>query len=238
MNIVIPAAGAGSRFKQISNIPKPYISVDNMPMVALAAKTLNIKDAIFHYILPVHEKLPLTKEYLSSISPNCYFYDIDYITEGAVQSALITKSRINNDDELIIANCDQVMNWDPVPIIEEMRKYDAGIITIKSNDHKHSYAEIDEGKVKRIVEKQPISDFALTGIHYWKKGRYFVNSGENMIQLKDKTLNEFYISNTYNYLIKDNFSVGHYQITPEEISFIGTPVDLQSYNDSSVWQTR
>ena len=238
MNIIIPAAGAGSRFKQAFNIPKPYINVDNLPMVATAAKTLKIPDATYYYILPAHEKLETTKNYLQSITPDCHFFDIDYVTEGAVQTALIAKDFINNDDELIITNCDQIMNWDPMPIIESFKQFDAGLVTINSDDAKHSYLELTDNKVTKVVEKQVISDQALTGVHYWKHGKFFVEAADEMINTNDKILNEYYVSNSYNYLIKHGRSVGYHQITSNEITFIGTVQDLYTYFDSSPWQSR
>jgi hypothetical protein len=48
----------------------------------------------------------------------------------------------------------------------------------------------------------------------------------------NRSLNEFYISATYNYLINDGLTVGDYMIDDEEICFIGTPEDLNKYNGS------
>jgi hypothetical protein len=53
-----------------------------------------------------------------------------------------------------------------------------------------------------------------------------------MIAEDNRSLNEFYISATYNYLIKDGLTVGDYMIDQNEIHFIGTPEDLDKYNGS------
>lgn len=229
MNIIIPAAGAGSRFKSTHSCPKPYITVDNVPMVQLAVSTLNIPGT-YHYILPAHKDTEHVKWQLEMETPDCCFRTIDFVTQGAVQSALFFKNRINNDEELIIANCDQVMHRDLDSVINELRKHDAGLVTIYDDSPKHSYAVTDkQDLVKKVVEKQVVSTNALTGIHYWKRGRDFVSSAKRLIADDNRSLNEFYISTTYNYLIEDGLSVGHFMIDEDEISFIGTPEDLKKY---------
>lgn len=229
MNIIIPAAGAGSRFKPLYTEPKPYIKVDGMSMIALAVKTLDLAGT-YHYILPAHEYTSAIQEELKLLTPNCTFTVIDYVTEGAVQSVLLLSNLINNDDELIVANCDQVMRWASADALYRLRKFDGGLVTIQDDDPKHSYALIEKDKVVKVVEKEVISNNALTGIHYWKRGSDFCNSGTKMIAEDNRSLNEFYISATYNYLISDGLAVGDYIIDHEEISFIGTPEDLEKYN--------
>jgi len=231
MNIVIPAAGAGSRFKTFYTYPKPYIKVDDMSMIVLAVKTLDIKGT-YHYILPADDLTAAVKQELEQLTPDCYFYVINYVTEGAVQTALLAEDYIDNDVELIITNCDQVMHWDSADILKDLRRHDAGLVTIQNTDPKHSYALVENSKVTTVVEKKVISTNALTGIHYWKQGKDFVNSGKQMINDNNRSLNEFYISGTYNYLISDGLSVGAAEIQNDEISFIGTPEDLERYNAS------
>ena len=80
-----------------------------------------------------------------------------------------------------------------------------------------------------VVEKQVISDIALTGIHYWKRGSDFVASAKQLIADDNRSLNEFYISTTYNYLIEKGLKVGHHMLDDSGISFIGTPEDLDIY---------
>ena len=225
---MIPSAGAGSRFKHIYDEPKPYIKVNNLPMVVLAVQTLGIQGT-YHYILPKHGHNPVIEKYLNYHTPGCTYFELDYVTEGAVQSVLLIEDQINNDEELIIANCDQVMHWDVVKVLQDLRQYDAGLVTINSNEPKHSYAKVEDGLVTEVVEKKVISDIALTGIHYWKRGSDFVASAKKLIADDNRSLNEFYISTTYNYLIQQGLKVGNHLLGNDGISFIGTPEDLDAY---------
>lgn len=233
MNILIPAAGKGSRFVGSKyTLPKPQIIVDGEPMVITAAKKLGFKGR-FIFILQEHEDRDNTAAALYANFPLCSIAIIDFHTDGAAETALIAKDLIDSEEELVIANCDQVMDWNywnSDMALKQLRKYDAGIITVESSDSKHSYARISDNNVYEIQEKMVISDHALTGIHYWKHGSDFVRTATKMLSENSRSNNnEFYIGPTYNYLINENKKVGAYQIDSKAIHFIGTPEDLEIY---------
>jgi len=230
MNIVIPAAGKGSRFANAGySVPKPLISIDNSTMLVRAIDSLNIKGQ--YYILIQRDKFSDTIiDSISSVIPDAVILTIDYYTAGAAESVLLFKKFINTDEELFVANCDQIMNWNSRDALSYLRNFDAGIVTVNSIDTKHSFVEIDEiGLAKRLAEKDPISNNALTGLHYWKKGCYFVSSAESMIRKKQYTKNEFYVAPTYNELIDQGKQIGVYSINQNQIDFVGTPEDLEIY---------
>ena len=89
--------------------------------------------------------------------------------------------KLYKNDELIIANCDQIMNWNAYDVISEMRTYDGAVVTITDNDPKHSYVKTQDGFAIHFAEKEVISKHALTGIHYWKHSKYFFSSAKHMI---------------------------------------------------------
>ena len=51
------------------------------------------------------------RTWLMRYTPDCKIIEIDYLTEGPACSALLFEEDIDNQDELIIANCDQIMTW-------------------------------------------------------------------------------------------------------------------------------
>jgi len=107
------------------------------------------------------------------------------------------------------------------------------VITVTSNTTKFSYIELDEnGYGKRLTEKVVISDNGLVGIHYWKKGKYFVESGEELIKRNIRSNNEFYISLTYNILIENGLKVTSYKLKDDDKYLsVGTPEQLYQYLD-------
>lgn len=231
MNILIPSAGKGSRFKTTHSLPKPLIQVDGMPMLVSSARSLKI-DGQYIFIINDNQYTQNLANNIFAAFPNCKIAAIDFETEGAAETALVAEDLINNDEELIIANCDQIMKWNADIVLKQLRKYDAGLVVIESEDPKHSYVDIVNNLAIKVVEKQVISNFALTGIHYWKKGKYFVESVRQMFSDNNRTNNEFYIGPCYNYFIERGHKVAVYKLNADEINFIGTPEDLQIYESS------
>jgi dTDP-glucose pyrophosphorylase len=232
MNIVIPAAGRGSRFKSVySDLPKSLIPVNNTVMLIEAIRTLNI-DGQYYIVIQRNSYSKMIIQALRETVPNCIVLTIDYYTSGSASTVMLCKKFINCSEELFVANCDQIMDWDSSLAVNELRKYDAGVVTIQSKDPKHSFVQLDEqGLAKKLVEKIPISDVALTGLHYWKNGKDFVNSAHSMIQNQEQENNEFYIAPTFNKLINQGKRIGVYPISQKEIHFVGTPADLINYEN-------
>ena len=231
VNIVIPMAGNGSRFPRDKYpFPKPLIDVNGKPMIARAIKSLGFEGQ-WHFILRNNEFLEQTKSVLNSIVDNPKFVVVDYETAGPAASVLLLKDFINNDDPLITANCDQIMNWNVDLFYHNVNLYDGAVVTYYADTDKNSYAKIDKnGQVVEMREKQVISNISLNGIHYWKKGKYFVNSAQSMIAANDRAPNgEFYIAPTYNYMIKENLKVGIYHIPNECHNSVGVPEDLTTF---------
>lgn len=229
MKVIIPAAGNGSRFLNSKyKLPKPCIEVDNKLMLVRAAESLNL-DAQFIFIIRESNYRNVLATKLYESFPTCKIAVIDFETDGATETCLIAEDFINTDEELIIANCDQIMNWNSEQALKQLRKFDAGLVTIESNDAKHSYAKLDNNLVIEVQEKNVISDTALTGIHYWKYGSDFVKCAKQMMNAGKKTNNEFYVGPCYNEFISMGKKVGYFQINQKQIHFIGTPGDLEIY---------
>jgi dTDP-glucose pyrophosphorylase len=234
MNIVIPMAGAGSRFaKEGYDLPKPLILVDSVPMIVRAIQTLGIAGK-YHFITRGSDYTYDTLGAINSVCLDPVVINIEHVTEGAAQTVLLMKDYINSDEELIIVNCDQVMSWDADAALADMRQYDGAVVAINSQDPKHSYVKVDaKGLATEFAEKKVISDLALTGIHYWKHGKDFVSSAEQMISDNVRSGNgEYYVAPTYNYLLKQKKKIGVTVIRPNQIHFTGTPEDLDLYHAS------
>jgi UDP-N-acetylglucosamine diphosphorylase / glucose-1-phosphate thymidylyltransferase / UDP-N-acetylgalactosamine diphosphorylase / glucosamine-1-phosphate N-acetyltransferase / galactosamine-1-phosphate N-acetyltransferase len=233
MNVLIPAAGAGSRFtKENYKLPKPLIDVNGFPMITSAISSLDF-NGNYYFLFRNSKYSSQLINAVSSLNRKTIIL-IDYLTQGAADSALLFEPFINNDNELIIANCDQIMNWDSEKALDFFRQYDSAVVTIKSTDPKHSYVKLENNVAVKFAEKTVISDNALTGIHYWKKGKFFVESAKEMIRQNDRSSNgEFYIAPTFNYILKMNLSVGVYQVSDNEFFPVGTPTDLKRYLNES-----
>jgi NDP-sugar pyrophosphorylase family protein len=229
-NIIIPMAGLGSRFPQDKYLPKPLIDVNGKPMIVRAIESLGIQGQ-YYFIVRKNEYTSIIKDIISKVVPGPRFVEITETTEGPACSALLFKEHIDNDDELVIANCDQIMEWDPTLFYHNVRLYDGAVVTYYSDTDKNSYARLDrKGHVVEIREKEVISNISLNGIHYWRHGKFFVTSAEAMIAANDRAPNgEFYIAPTYNYMIKERLTVGIHHIPNEQHHAVGVPVDLERF---------
>jgi NDP-sugar pyrophosphorylase family protein len=224
-------AGLGSRFAEAGfSIPKPLIPVNGEAMISKAVKSLNLQGQ-YYFILSSNSYTKHIIEVLESIVKKPHFCIIDYVTNGPASSVQLVSEHINNSDELVVANCDQIMTWNSAAFLHNARLYDGCLVTYHSDTTKNSYAKLNaKGLVTEVREKQVISNVSLNGIHYWKQGRYFCDSYEAMVQNNDTAPNgEFYVGPSYNYMIRNNRIVGIYHIPNEQHHPVGVPDDLKAY---------
>lgn len=239
LNILIPMAGEGSRFKQVGyKVPKPLIPINGKPMIMRVVDNLNIDANYIFAIRKDHEEEFSISEQLLKYVPNAKFVIVDSLTEGAACTTLLAKELINNGKELMIVNSDQLVEFNSGEFYHAMNNenIDGGILTFQSNETKWSYAQLDKNNVvTRIAEKEVISNHATVGIYYWSKGSDYVRYAEQMIS-KDirygQAFNgrgEFYVAPVYNEAISDKKVFRVYDV--ERMIGLGTPEDLEKYNN-------
>jgi dTDP-glucose pyrophosphorylase len=228
MNVLIPMAGAGSRFAQAGySFPKPLIEVNRKPMIQVVIENLNIEARYIFLVQKEHYEKYNLKQLLNILTPNCEIVQVDGVTEGAAVTTLLAKEYINNNEPLLIANSDQYVEWNSNECLYSFTtdQIDGGIVTFKSTHPKWSFAKLGEdGFVAEVAEKNPISDNATVGIYYWKHGKDYVKYAEQMIQNNTRVNNEFYVCPVFNEAIKDNKKIKIKEI--EKMWGIGTPEDL------------
>jgi HAD superfamily hydrolase (TIGR01509 family) len=231
MNVLIPMAGAGSRFVNAGyTFPKPLIEVNGKPMIQVVVENLNI-DAHFIFLVQKehYEKYNL-KQLLNLIAPGCDIIQVDGLTEGAACTTLLARDLINNNEPLLMANSDQFVEWNSNECLYAFTAdaIDGGIVSFKATHPKWSFAKIgDDGFVTEVAEKNPISDNATVGIYFWKKGSDYVKYAEQMISNNIRTNGEFYVAPTFNEAIADGKKIRLKQI--EKMWGLGTPSDLEYF---------
>ena len=234
MNILIPMAGLGSRFLGSKyKAPKYLIDICGKSMIERAMESFKTLDAKYHFVLRETSHTGEVVDILNSICDNPNIMIISELTDGPANTALLMSEYINNDQELIIANCDQIIFWDFAKFLHycNYSVHDGVIVTYTTDTPKNSYARIDKlGNVLEVREKEVISNISLNGVHYWKKGSCFVRSSLEMIEAKDTAPNgEYYIGPSYNYMIKNNRKIGVYHIPNCQHNAVGVPDDLDLF---------
>ena len=232
LNVLIPMAGAGSRFQQAGyTFPKPMIQVHDKPMIQVVVDNLGL-EANYHFVVQKeHREKYNLDTFLNLISPgDCKVIEVDGMTDGAACTALLAKEFIDNDNPLFFANSDQFVEWNTVEFMYNMQETnaDGGIVTFKATHPKWSFAKVnDDGLVTEVAEKNPISNNATIGYYYWKHGSDFVKYAEQMIEKNVRVNNEFYVCPVFNEAIQDNKKIRPFEVNG--MWGLGTPEDLQYY---------
>jgi HAD superfamily hydrolase (TIGR01509 family) len=232
LNILIPMAGAGSRFEQAGyTFPKPLIEVNNKPMIQVVVDNLNIDANYIYVVQKAHREKYNLDTMLNLITPGCKIVEVNGLTEGAACTALLAKEYINNEAPLFFANSDQFVEWDSNEFMYKMNETnaDGGIVTFKATHPKWSFAKINpnNGLVEKVAEKNPISNDATVGYYYWKHGSDFVKYAEDMIKKNIRVNNEFYVCPVFNQAIEDEKEIRIFNV--KKMWGLGTPEDLNYY---------
>lgn len=242
LNIVVPMAGHGSRFRKAGyELPKPLIPVAGKPMIALVIG--NLRPACDHRFIFIclrdHATSYQVDTQLKAWCPNCEIVFVDQVTEGAACTVLLAKDLINNDDPLMIANSDQWVDIDINDYLQFMNDQGADglIMTMTADDPKWSFVGFDaEGKISQVVEKQVVSNEATVGIYNYRQGRFFVEAAESMIAQEIRVNGEFYVAPAYNEMIPQGKKLACYNIGSEAQGMygLGIPADLELFQSLPV----
>lgn len=236
INIVIPMAGAGSRFSEAGyEKPKPFIDVDGKPMIVEVLEDLTYPDA--RYILIARqEHMDDQAELVKGIERdfNAIFIPVHKLTEGAACTVLYARKYINNQSPLLIANSDQIVDVSIADFIDDCskRQLDGSILTFidDKRDPKWSFVRLGVDRlVEEVREKQAISEYATVGIYLYSHGSDFVDAAIDMFIERDHVNNEYYTCPTYNRAIQAGKRIGIFNIAVEQMHGIGTPDDLNAY---------
>lgn len=257
LHIIMAMAGEGSRFKEAGyTVPKPLIKVEGVELFRRALNSLN------YYCTPTN--IPDTKytfivrsEFITDYEidkkikmyyPNANILTVDKTTRGALETIMIAKDFINDEDCLISIDCD---------IQFDCREYDYKLLhrRIKNSSQpmvmsfyskNPIYSFVNPGTIKGtgtfIVEKNPISNYALGGCYYLGLGKNFKKAAQKYIEDFENhkiQTKELYLSLVINYII----DIIHNDIEVYDINFhydhywsFGTPYDLENYSyDRNIW---
>lgn len=233
MNILIPMAGEGSRFsKEGYTFPKPLIDVNGKPMIQTVVENLDFNANYIFLVRKDHlEKYEGLADTLQRITNGkCTIVEVDGLTEGAACTALLAREYINNDEDLLIANSDQFIEYSPenFNLMKELTNCDAMVYTFEAVHPKWSFVKTNSrGVVTEVAEKRPISNIATCGIYWYRKGSDFVKYADQMIEKDVRVNNEFYIAPVYNELIQDDGILIPFFV--HKMFGIGTPEDLRAF---------
>ncbi|WP_163854360.1 glycosyltransferase family 2 protein [Paenibacillus elgii] len=241
MNIVIPMAGRGKRFREAGfTVPKMLIEAAGRPMLYWALDSLkphvNLDSAIFVCLAEDAVSHPLRRTVLD-YSPSARIIELERTTGGQALTVLEAKPFLNPDRPLLIYNCDTYMRMNPSVRFERTAGIDGIIPVFRSQAPELSYVQVDEaGIVTAVREKEVISPYATAGMYHFAETRHFVEAAEEALERKQTVNGEYYVAPLYHELVRK----GHrFRIEPAEACYpIGTPEQLQAFERSVYELTR
>jgi len=238
VNIIIPAAGEGSRFAKAGwKMPKPFIDVDGQLMLERVINNVTPTEAAVTILLR-QEHLDAHPKIAYRLQESGHrLTSVSRLTEGTASTVLLARQTFDNDQPMMVANSDQLVDFNVNDFIEDciQRKLDGSIVVFRdpSMDQKWSFVRVDEaGFVVEVAEKKPISDLATVGIYLFARGKDFVGAALDMMVANDRVNNEFYTCPVYNYMIRNGARIGVYEVHIDAMAGLGTPDDLSKF----LWQ--
>jgi UDP-N-acetylglucosamine diphosphorylase / glucose-1-phosphate thymidylyltransferase / UDP-N-acetylgalactosamine diphosphorylase / glucosamine-1-phosphate N-acetyltransferase / galactosamine-1-phosphate N-acetyltransferase len=212
MKVVVPMAGRGSRFANSSfSRPKPLIEVLGKPMFTWAIESLDGMDysEIIVIALKEHESQFGLRELMNKyVKVPFQLVLIDEVTEGQLCTVLAAKPLIQTSESLLIIASDTLIEGDMLADLVKEEDIDGIISVLNLPGEQWSFAKVDsDGKVIEVAEKTRISDWASTGMYYFKSGANFVEEAERLINRNERTRGEFYIMPLYQKLIDSGLNI-------------------------------
>jgi len=221
MQIVMAAAGHGSRFAGYTNVPKPFIRINGIPMWQYAAKPW-LKHGDLTVVFNV-----LHREHFEEPDFPCKVIWIEQFTRGAAETAYIGTQHLNETEPVCFVDSDGMIEFD---------SWDynvGGTFVVPGNSPQHSFVRVEDDRIVEIAEKQVISDLVNTGHYWWASVGQFRQVFEHAEQQDLRVRGEFYMAPMYALAM----NMGHeFKIQRANAWHCwGTPQDLERYlNENNI----
>lgn len=240
INIVVLMAGSGHRFKEAGYTKhKPLIDVNGEPMIRRVIENLRPKTRDYRFIF-VCLKSMVTDELreIFSNEKESYVIELPHITEGAACTAMTAMGITGNEEPLIIAACDQLVDIPIDDFIDYSWKHDSCLMTFENNEPSHSYSYIDDmGTVTEVVEKPdaPKQPHANVGIYWFKESdRYGAFCNYMMHDCRKRVNGEWYVAPVINEMVGSSYpDIRIYEVPKDKVHLLGTPKELNDYTGAA-----
>lgn len=235
LHIIMPMAGEGSRFLAGGwDTPKPLIELHGKTLFehALSSIDIDVPKKYSFIVRQEHIDKYRIDEKIKAILPCANVFSVSKTTRGAVETCLIAREAIAEEDAVLVMDCD--LEFRSKTYTEKIKEIlskkpgevDGGVlISFDANDSRYSYAAVDDKyNVVRTAEKQVISRHALCGAYFFSTSAAFLYAATALMQEAEFSHPEFYVSLLYNYLLQRGERVTLTK-TDEYYSY-GTPEEL------------
>lgn len=241
LKVLIPLCGNSEFFDQKEFFfPKMLIEISGKSMIEHSIENLMslTRDVFFIFIVKKSDcnNFHLDEILITLTNGKCKIIYLDKNTKGAACTSLLAIEYIEKNNELIIANFDQIINQNLNELYNQFSSLDiaAGCLVFNATHPRWSYVTLDNNEyVLEAAEKRPISRNAIAGFYYFKTGEIFINSAKKMILKFCAVYQNFYISLIFNEIILENKKIKALRLQNEKFSTFYTPQKIREYEKIS-----
>ena len=204
MKYILLCGGIGKRCNNYS-LPKPLNYINGKYMIQYIIETIPSNELYIIYNICLKEYN--FEEIVINLfkTKKLYFSTIDYLTRGAVETAYIGINNFNFKEEpIVFIDNDNIHSFPAI-----LKHVNSHFIGYGKNYDKtnYSFITIQNNNVINIEEKIKISDDYCCGIYGFDDVCAFQKYAKRLIEENFKTKNEFYFSQIYKLMIKENQTI-------------------------------
>ena len=233
MNIIVPMMGVGQRFKDSGyTASKPMVKAYGKEILFWLLDELDCKN---NNVLLVCRNDSANDRMLERLKSR-YHDSVETMflqenTEGAAHTVQIALNSGLLDLNEPIAVCDSDTFYSSSHVAKMQSCKNAVFYFLdEGKTPLFSYLEVEGKRIKRIAEKDKISDMASVGTYCFESGKVALEYCNLILKSQRKSKGEFYVSNVIQAMIDD----GHeFEAVPvDKFTCLGTPAQLQGFKAS------
>ena len=206
MKYILLCGGIGKRCNNYS-LPKPLNYINGKYMIEYIIENIPSNEIYIIYNIFLEEYN--FEEIIINLFKNkkLHFCKVDYLTRGAVETAYVGINKFNlfnKNESLVFIDNDNIHTFN-----DTVDKINNNFIGYGKNYEKtnYSFITIQNDKVSNIEEKIKISDNYCCGIYGFENINIFNKYAIKLIEQNFKTKNEFYFSQIYKLMLKDELLI-------------------------------
>ncbi|MCB4389376.1 NTP transferase domain-containing protein [Synechococcus sp. MU1617] len=233
--VLIPAAGAGSRFKNAGiNVAKPLIIAKGRTLLEHTLDCFEFANED-HLILAVQHKHEVRKALEKKLKRrlpkvNIHWFELEQLLPGqlatsvAALESILQTSDLDESLPLLIHNCDTGFQWKPE--FESIQGF-ASMAVFPAKGTHWSFGQPDPKDSHRaiaIAEKKRISDLASIGLYGFSSTKIFLKEAKAVLYSQDTIEGEYYIAPMLHKAITKGMEVSLPRV--DKVKIYGTPGEL------------
>ena len=241
--LVLPMAGAGSRFKMQGFVtPKPLLDVDGSEMVVSAVKCLPPATKNIFLCLKEHlQEYPIKNTLLSAFDSTT-IVPVETVTEGQACTCDlgIKNCSIKPDEPILISACDNGAYYNVDYFYKMLDDTSIDVIvwsftnnrTSKLYPHMYAWLDVDDsGSIRDVSIKKKFENknarHCIIGTMYFRRCSLFIEGLADIYASNSRTNGEFYVDNLLIPLIQKGYTVKVFEV--DNYLCWGTPNDYKTY---------